>query len=248
MLGKAFLFLVGILFLVACSPATPAIISPTPEPEPLIFSTATLQPTQTPWITSTPRPTYTPNATKTKLAEATPTLDLMSLTEPWKTYTDRELGISFDYPAMFDDMDGCEILSYQADGLREGPDEFDFMGFDEWNEIRIGSGRFIINIVETNDVTLSDAVDLMIENAPYGFNVLSRSDVIVGDHNTIQLEAFFSGYPDYYRFTFFHNQNTVFVIIKNADWACDVDEDKTINRKSHLREYFRLVESIRFLN
>ncbi len=237
-----------VFLLAACSHPTPEILSPTPEPEPVVFSTATLQPTQTLWLTSTPGPTYTPNATKTEAAKATPTLDLMSLTEPWKTYTNKELGISFDYPAMFDDMDGCEILSYETDGLREGPDEFDFMGYDEWVEIRIGGGRFVIDVIETGDLTLPDAADAMIKNAPYGFKVLSRSDVLVGDYDTTQVEAFFSGHSDYYRFTFFRNNHATFVIIKNADWACDVADDENINRKSHLREYFRLVESIRFLN
>ncbi len=197
-----------IFLLAACSRPTPEIISPTLEPESVVFSTATLQPTQTLWVTSTPGPTYTPNATKTEAAKATPTLDLMSLTEPWKTYTDKELGISFDYPAMFDDMDGCEIRSFEMSGLEEGPDEYDFMGYDEWTEIRIGKERFVIFVVDVGDTSLSDAVDRLHLSEWW---VLTRLDVPVNGYDTIQIEFTYDRIH-YDRMTFFKNDGKVFTV------------------------------------
>ncbi len=242
MMGKVFLLLTGALLLVSCSPAT-LEISPTPEPETLVFSTATLPPTQTPWLTSTPRPTYTPNPTKTKLAEATPTLDLMSLTEPWKTYTNREIGISFDYPSVFDETDRCSIQTFEMEGFNE----VNFMGFLEWTEIWVGRGRFPIYVVSVGDTSLLDAVDGIIDrNIPDRY-MLSKLDISVNDYDTVQVEYTFD-FAHYKRMTFFKNNDKLFVAMLGSATSCETHIDKNLNRKSHLREYFRIVESIRFLD
>lgn len=234
-----------VFLLAACSHPTPEIMSPTPEPESVVFSTATLQPTQTLWLTSTPGPTYTPNATKTEAAKATPTLDLMSLTEPWKTYTDRELGISFDYPAIFDDMEGCEIISTEREGNTALSD---FFGYKNWYEILIGNGRFQIARVDVGEMSLSEAVDYMMLNSPYGSFIISRLEKTIGDYDTIQVETSFSGVTHYFYLTFFKKNQNVFVVIKNSYDACSLSEENSVKRKLHLVEYFRIVESIRFLN
>ena len=170
--------------------------------------------------------------------EMTATVDLVSLAGPWKQYSNDGLNLIFDYPVRFDNTSDCRVRAIRMKGF----DELSFFGYDTWTEIRIGGERFIVGVVEIGNIALSNAVD---QFAPSGVEI-SRLDVQVANVDAVQLEYSDTDLVTYQVVTYFKKNSFLYIYVKGNSEACKMDIDEKSNRKMHVLEYFRILESIHF--
>lgn len=221
--------------LVACSQTSPTKIGDG-MPVALVTSDSTARPqtdlTATELVresSKTPEPTAT----------ITPTLDLSRFANVWEKYQNEAYGISFDYPAVYNESPytdyACGIrLSEPADS----------------NEVYFYLGeRITLAIIEAKNETLTDYVDHFVEkNEGDDFTLISRSEGQVGGVKAITLEYRFGAFNRYGTVTYFKRSDKLYAVDFTAGVFCEMMTQDTTSGMSEFGAYFHILESFQFIN
>jgi len=231
-----FLKVAVIAFLIsntACSPTSLTTIAQVTalEPSPSIAADS-LTPGRTATVALTKTPTRTPKPTST----ATPTQDLSQLAGVWKRYDNTDYGISFEYPALYDEAPlneiGCQVrLSV----------ENDVAYFDVGERIRL-------SIVDAHNQSLAAYVQTTVKQMQdRQLMIESQTEGLVSGAQAVTIAYRFGGPNRYGEVTVVRYGEKFYEFDYTAGSDCIAIENGQFIGEMDFTVYRRMLDSFRFV-